>query len=123
PDPVKNIFPRWRRRSQLSPSKAKERPLFSFRVVVLALLCFGIGAALVWWLGGKATGSAELVSRDELQVLQQQVAMLTEEQGKLQGIANAAESQINMERATQRKLAEQARKLTEENNRLKEDLA
>lgn len=95
----------------------------SFQVVVLALLCFGIGAALVWWLGGRTTGSEEMVSRSELQVLQQQVAVLTEERSKLQGVANAAESQINMEKATQRQLAEQARRLTEENSRLKEDLA
>src|SRR5690606_36935753 len=108
--------------SQLSGAKVKGRHAISIRFAMLSLFFIGIGTVLGWWLGDVTT-DPEWVSRSELQVAERQIAGLKKERDRLQAIANDAESQINIEKATQAQLADQARRLTQENNRLKEDLA
>lgn len=53
----------------------------------------------------------------------EQVEALTAERDRLSTLANAAESQLNIEKAAQRQLAAQIKTLESENVRLKEDLA
>ncbi len=95
----------------------------SLQIIASAVLFAGLGAILAWWIRDIGWSPDDRVSHSEWQALEQQVAVLTEERDSLRAIANAAESQINIEKATQKQLADQTRRLIEENNRLKDDLA
>ncbi len=60
--------------------------------------------------------------REQLANTKEQVEKLTAERDRLSTTVNAAESQLNMERAAQKQLAVQLRNLEADNIRLKEDL-
>jgi hypothetical protein len=89
--------------------------------VLLAVLA---GAAAMWGYDAthRAAGGA-IDTSEQLQHYTAQVEALTVERDRLSTTANAAESQLNIERAAQKQLNAQIRTLESENMRLKEDLA
>lgn len=94
--------------------------------IVLIALALGFGGAIAMWaydLGRSFTGFSSGLSRTEVADLKEKVASLTEERDRYLGTANAAESQINMERSAQKQLALQVKTLETDNAKLKEDLA
>lgn len=95
--------------------------------VKLALfsVILGLGAALTLWafnFGRDLTGLAKLPDRQQITTLKEKLAELTVERDGFSATANAAESQIMMERSAQRQLAAQVKALEAENTKLKEDL-
>lgn len=83
-----------------------------------------MGAGLTW--GYSALVGSHSVSASGQEVpsdFKEQLEALTEERDRLSTVANAAESQLNMERAAQKQFAAQIKSLETENVRLKEDLA
>jgi hypothetical protein len=99
------------------------RPTYLAILLSVGMVLLLTGVVAYWWFGSQSKETVRPVSRHEFEVLEQQVAALIEERDRLSVVANAAESQINIEKATQKQLAEQVRAVTEENARLKEDLA
>ncbi|HEY8608722.1 MAG TPA: DUF6776 family protein [Noviherbaspirillum sp.] len=88
------------------------------------LLAAAVGAAGAWSFGQLGnTGSGSAATGAAAEQYREQVEALTVERDKLSTSANAAESQLNMERAAQKQLAAQIKVLESENVRLKEDLA
>jgi hypothetical protein len=107
----------------VSGATVKSRPAYLLTLLSVGMAILAVGLAAYWQLVAKSMGAERPISRHEFETLEQRVAVLTEERDRLSVVANAAESQINIEKATQKQLAEQVRALTEENIRLKEDLA
>lgn len=62
-------------------------------------------------------------AHEQLQAYKEKLDKLTAEHESMSATANAAESQLNIERSAQKQLAEQVKSLVAENTRLKEDLA
>jgi hypothetical protein len=95
------------------------------RVVFLALV-IGLGGALAMWtydLGRNFTGLNPDAMKDQVGDLVAQVKSLSAERDRFSTTANAAESQLNIERAAQAQLANQVKALVAENAKLKEDLS
>lgn len=93
----------------------------------LQLLLWGAIATAIYlggqWLyqsGLSFAGHSKLIN--QVESLNQQVLALTEERDALATEVNAASSRLQMEKSTQGQLTEQVRLLTNENNRLKEEL-
>ncbi|GIZ52893.1 hypothetical protein NCCP691_29070 [Noviherbaspirillum aridicola] len=85
------------------------------------MLATAVGAGAAWGYGAfRSSGNAGDEAPAELR---EQLDALTAERDKLSTLANAAESQLNMEKAAQKQLAAQLKTLETENARLKEDLA
>lgn len=112
-----------RRRPQVSGATVSSRQASLFQPILIFVVIGGIVAAMYWWYGYRSAPKDQPLTRHQVEALQQQIETLTEERNRLSAVANAAELEINVERATQKQLAEQVRNLTEENIRLKEDLA
>lgn len=74
-------------------------------------------------LGRGLTGATAREAREQLAEYKENVETLRAERDRFSSTANAAESQLNIERAAQKQLATQVRSLEGENTRLKEDLA
>lgn len=94
----------------------------SFSIVVVIFL--GVLAAFSYFtyqLGGQ--NGVGTPASSQLSELKQQVEKLDSEREKLSSTANSADSELNIERATQKQLATQVQTLTAENSKLKEDLA
>ena len=70
---------------------------------------------------GSASGNTP--SKEQITQLKQQVKQLSNEREQLSDTSNSAESKLNIELSTQKQLADQVMVLTQENNKLKEDLA
>jgi hypothetical protein len=70
-----------------------------------------------------ATISGTAPAREQLSQLKQQLEKVDSEREKLSSTANSADSELNIERSTQKQLASQVQALTAENSKLKEDLA
>lgn len=111
-----------RRRPQLAGVKVSDRQTSLMRAGLVVVVIGGFAALLYWWHHLRESAEA-LPTREQVETLQQQVSTLTMERDRLSALANAAELEINVERATQKQLAEQVQNLTKENIRLKEDLA
>lgn len=93
--------------------------------VASSALMLAIFAAGVWFAYDYGRGHA-LGSRsqaDNLQQMQEQIAKLTEERDDLARSANTIESKVNIDKSTQKQLADQIKALTAENMKLKDDLA
>ena len=73
--------------------------------------------------GRDLTGFNPRASQSQLQNYKEQLEKLTAERDRLATAANAAESTLNIERAAQKQLTQQAKTLEADNMRLKEDLA
>jgi hypothetical protein len=116
------VFKR-RRHPRMSGATVKSRHAYLVTIFSVGMVMLATGAAAYWWFSFQPREGERPISRHEFEALEQQVANLTEERDRLSVVANAAESQINIEKATQNKLTEQVQALVEENVRLKEDLA
>lgn len=95
------------------------------RAVFLAVVV-GLGGAIAMWaydLGRNFAGLNPSGMKDQVVALSEQVRKLGAERDQLSTSANAAESQLNIERSAQTQLAGQIKTLETENARLKEDLA
>ena len=115
-------------------SKSKIKTISSIKVIedkntwrrnlVIALIVLSSIAGIAYftyYLGGTISGVAP--TKERLSQLQQKVEQLDSEREKLSSTANSADSELNIERSTQKQLANQVKLLTAENNKLKEDLA
>ena len=91
-------------------------------LVLLIFVALIVGVStFTYQLGGTISGTAP--AKEQLSQLKEQVEKLDSEREKLSSTANSADSELNIERSTQKQLAEQVQALTAENNKLKEDLA
>ncbi len=100
------------------PVSAKAR--FAFLGVAGLVFCSGIWLAYDYGRS-HAVGSRSQV--ESLQELQDQIAKLTAERDELARSANTIESKVNIDKSTQKQLADQIKALTAENMKLKDDLA
>lgn len=91
-----------------------------FWIVVLSVST--AGAAWVYDAGRKIAGFDRTEVRQELTDLRSRTAQLTEENNRLKAVQNSADSQMAIERTTQKRMTEQVRTLESENARLKEDV-
>lgn len=94
------------------------RKLLTLLVILAAVAAL---AMFTYQLGGTISGTAP--AKEQLSQLKEQVEKLDSEREKLSSTANSADSELNIERSTQKQLASQVQALTAENNKLKEDLA
>jgi len=93
---------------------------------VLLVLVVGVGGALAMWaydLGRNFAGLNPDGMKDRVETLSEQVKSISAERDKFSTTANAAESQLNIERSAQEQLANQIKTLVAENSKLKEDLS
>jgi hypothetical protein len=117
----------WRRQlSVAAPTMTiKTRLPWPLRVILWAAT-LGCAAAIAMWIYEQGRGLAGFpvgVNKERLANYEQQIEKLTTERDRYMSTANAAESQINIERSAQKQLALQVKTLDTENTRLKEDLA
>lgn len=115
----------WKRRLAVSKMTIKQHRPWPVTVAMIALV-IGLGGALALWtydMGRSLTGFEPRASKEKLQSLQKQLEDLTAERDKLALSANTADSQANMDRATQMQLTDQVKSLTADNQKLKDDLA
>lgn len=118
---MKNNSSRYKTISSIKVVEANNSPL---RKTLVALIFIGVVAAFSYFtyqLGGTISGNAP--AKEQLSELKQRVEQLDSEREKLSSTANSADSEINIERSTQKQLASEVQALTAENNKLKEDLA
>ena len=111
-----------RLRARAAPTLIIGRPA-SWPIRIAALLtAVAAGCALgVWW--GERSASPPGAASSQAGDAQEQARQLERtELARLQAIANAADSQIKMERSAAERLARQARELEIDNARLKSDL-
>lgn len=93
------------------------------RVLVVVVAVF-VGAAAMWAYDSGALFDAKHDNaRGQLAQYREQLDAVTVERDQLSTTANAAESQLNIERSAQKQLAAQVKALETENTKLKEDLA
>jgi len=91
---------------------------------MIALLA--ISFALAGWIydtGRRYAGFDHKESEQELSALRGKVLELEKELGQLRSVADASESNLQIERTAQQQLTRQVKSLEEENARLKEDMA
>jgi len=117
----------WRRRMSVASSRMTIRtqlPWTTRLVCALAVVSVA-GAAAIWAydlehrLAYPASGNL----KEQLAQYKEQLRKLGGERDRLSASVNAAQSQINIERATQKQLLVQVKSLEAENTSLKEDLA
>lgn len=113
-----------RRRASSSPKLTiKQQRPWSTRVVPV-LLAAVFGAGLMWGYDAlRDSGRLSAADAGLPAAVREELDTLTAERDRLSSVANAAESQLNMEKAAQKQLAAQIKSLEAENVRLKEDLA
>jgi hypothetical protein len=121
-------FRLWRRRMSVSSRRMtiKTQVAWPIRFIGVAAVLGLAGAAAMWAydMGRNLTAPRLDNSREQLiQQYRQQIDQLSTERDHFSAMANASESQINMERAAQKQLAAQSKALENENTALKEDLA
>ncbi len=92
--------------------------------VVACLMLFSAAGGILLFEQSRAFAGVDLKdARRQLIDYRDEVERLTAERDRLSASANAAESELNIERAAQRQLASQVKALEAENAHLKEDLA
>jgi len=118
---------KYKRRRPATASRLTIRHRLPWPVKGLAVaLLLGIAVALASWsyrMGRASTGFDPEAARQQLAELTTRVHALQAERDRLRGSADAAESAINIERATREQLATQIKTLEADNAKLKEDLA
>lgn len=117
----------WFRRLSVSSPRIAVRnqaPL-ALRLFLWAILVLGGGIIAVWIfdLRQGINGSNQENASEQLIIYKEALEKLGGERDKLSSSANAAESQLIIERSAQKHLATQVKTLEAENIRLKEDLA
>lgn len=120
-------FKFWRRRRSVSLPRLTIKAPWSWPARLAALAgVAAISAAVGIWLveNNRPFASVSIDdARQQLVTYRDEVARLTTERDQLSAGVNSAESELNIERATQRQLLNQVKALEQENARLKEDLA
>lgn len=94
--------------------------------VAWIIVAIGLGGALALWtydLGRSLAFGPKVDASAQIEALQTQVDQLKAERDKLAETVNTTESKQNIERATQKQLADQVKSLTADNLKLKDDLA
>lgn len=118
----------WVRRMSISAPKMtiKRHMPWPLRALILAVV-IGVGGAMAMWaydLGrNNFSGLNPDGMRDRVDALSEQIKKLNAERDQFSTTANAAESQLNIERSAQAQLAGQIKTLEAENAKLKEDLS
>lgn len=124
--PGSSKFNFWRRRGSV-PSRMTIATPWSWpaRIAFVAALVAASAGAGIWvFEQSRAFAGVNIAeARRELVNYREEVGRLSAERDRLSATANAAESELNIERAAQRQLADQVKALAAENARLKEDLA
>ncbi len=120
-------FKLWRRRlSVAAPKVIIQRHLpWPLRLLLVAIM-LGLSGAIAlgtYDLGRNLAGFHSGANKAEMASLKEQFDALTAERDQYSGSANAAESQLNIERSAQKQLMAQVKLLETENAKLKEDLA
>lgn len=111
-----------RMRSRAAPTLIIRRPAsWSVRAGAL-LLTLLAGVALGWWWAARTLPTADTSGTQASGAVDQARQLESAELSRLQAIANAADSQVKMERSAAERLARQARELEIDNARLKSDL-
>jgi primosomal protein N' len=120
-------FRLWRRRMSVSSPRMRIRTElpWTWRLALGGAMLVLVAAAATWTydFGRRLTDPEAVLAREQLEKYREQVERLSAEREKYSAMANAAESQINMERSAQKQLAAQIKTLEAENVTLKEDLA
>lgn len=94
--------------------------------MLAALLVIGLGGTAALWIYDKGrglTGAYADDAREQLGQYKEQLESVITERDRFSSMANAAESQLNIEKSAQKQLVVQVKTLEAENTRLKEDLA
>lgn len=118
---------RLRSRFGISAPKVAVRthiPWYWRMLATIAILSISI--ALAGWVydaGRKIAGFDRRETEQEITALRDRVEELRQEAAKLRALANAGESNVQIERTAQQQLVRQVKALEQENSRLKEDLA
>jgi hypothetical protein len=114
----------WHRRIAASKMTINHQQPWPIKLALIALV-IGVGGAIALWTYdlGRSFAFGPKFSAERVESLQQQVASLVAERDKLATTANTAESKENIEKSTQKQLADQVKTLTVENLKLKDDLA
>ena len=120
-------FRLWRRRMSVSSSRVKIKTQMPWTIRILAaLLVIGLGGTAALWIYDKGrglTGAYADDAREQLGQYKEQLESVITERDRFSSMANAAESQLNIEKSAQKQLVVQVKTLEAENTRLKEDLA
>lgn len=118
---------RWRGRFGVSAPRVAVRAHVPWRWRVLSVVgILVVTLALAAWIydaGRRFAGFERSESVQELEQLRARVAEQEQELSRLRGIADASESKLQIEHATQLQLIRQVKVLDEENTRLKEDMS
>jgi hypothetical protein len=94
--------------------------------VAMWVASIAIGGAVALWtydMGRSLAFGPKIDLAEKVKALEAELDELKDERDKLAATANTSESQQNIERSTQKQLAEQVKTLTTENIKLKDDLA
>ncbi|MBP8306715.1 MAG: DNA-binding protein [Burkholderiaceae bacterium] len=111
-----------RLRAHAAPALIIRRPpSWTFRAGALLVALLAGVAIGAWWGGRTASNSGATASRGSA-TAELARGLEVAELNRLQAIANAADSQVKMERSAAERLARQARELEIDNARLKSDL-
>jgi hypothetical protein len=120
-------FKLWRRRRSVSSTRMTIATPWSWPARLAFVVALVVPSALggIWAFEHSRAFAGVTVddARRQLVDYRDQVGRLTAERDQLSATANAAESELNIERAAQYQLAAQLKVLESENARLKEDLA
>lgn len=115
-----------RRRAPMALPRLTVQRALPWPVRALLIAAIGLAGAAAMWAfenGPVLPGADPHTLRAQLSHHKTQIETLSAERDKYSATANAAESQLNMERSAQKQLAAQVKALESENVRLKEDLA
>src|SRR3954470_13273906 len=115
-----------RRLSVSAPTmKIRTQVPWPVRMIFLAAV-LGLSWAIAMWffdLGRSLTGFDPAATKEKLTTYREKIEELQTERDELSSKVNAAESQLNIERAAQNQLVSQVKTLETENIKLKENLA
>ncbi len=118
---------RFRSRFGISAPRVAVRTHIPWYLRALATIAIlSISIALAGWVydaGRKIAGFDRRETEQEITALRSRVEELEQEAAKLRALANAGESNVQIERTAQQQLVRQVKVLEQENGRLKEDLA
>lgn len=117
----------WKRRLSISAPRMAIKKQLSWPVrtlLVIGVLLLGVMLTVrAYEFGRNLTGFKSGIVTEHVENLRGQIKQLENERDAFSATANAAESQINIERAAQKQLVTQVKALEAENIKLKEDLA
>ena len=117
----------WRTRFGITAHHVAVRTHVPWHLRAMAIIgIVAIAAVAAGWVydsGRRFAGYDRSASETEIRTLREKVAQLEEESTRLRSIANASDSNLQIERTTRDQLSRQVKNLEEENTRLKENLA